>query len=147
MALIPIASPTVDRILTSLQIQKHQTNVEHVVYEKNDNIGGTWLENRYPGEPHSNSRLCRESDLDRMCLRYPVSRVHLLLCLEREHVNLSAELCADDSSPTGPNLQVAPGFGPQHPPNAIDLWFSIVGSNPILVLLQPRHLAVPGQGL
>jgi cation diffusion facilitator CzcD-associated flavoprotein CzcO len=24
-------------------------NVEHVIYEKNPDIGGTWLENRYPG--------------------------------------------------------------------------------------------------
>ena len=31
-------------------IQKHIENVEHVIYEKNDDIGGTWLENRYPGE-------------------------------------------------------------------------------------------------
>lgn len=36
-------------IMNSYLIQKHQTNVEHVVYEKNDDIGGTWLENRYPG--------------------------------------------------------------------------------------------------
>jgi hypothetical protein len=25
------------------------TSVEHVIYEKNADIGGTWLENRYPG--------------------------------------------------------------------------------------------------
>ena len=24
-------------------------SVEHVIYEKNPDIGGTWLENRYPG--------------------------------------------------------------------------------------------------
>jgi len=24
-------------------------SVEHVIYEKNEDIGGTWLENRYPG--------------------------------------------------------------------------------------------------
>lgn len=28
------------------QIQKHCENVEHVIYEKNEDIGGTWLENR-----------------------------------------------------------------------------------------------------
>lgn len=27
----------------------HLTNYEHVVYEKNPEIGGTWFENRYPG--------------------------------------------------------------------------------------------------
>jgi cation diffusion facilitator CzcD-associated flavoprotein CzcO len=30
-------------------IQKYCQNVEHVIYEKNDELGGTWLENRYPG--------------------------------------------------------------------------------------------------
>lgn len=36
-------------ILMAYQIQKHTSNVEHVIYEKNADIGGTWLENRYPG--------------------------------------------------------------------------------------------------
>jgi len=31
------------------QIQKYCENVEHVIYERNNDIGGTWLENRYPG--------------------------------------------------------------------------------------------------
>lgn len=31
------------------QIQKHCANVSHVIYEKNTDIGGTWLENKYPG--------------------------------------------------------------------------------------------------
>lgn len=26
-----------------------QMSVEHVIYEKNEDIGGTWFENRYPG--------------------------------------------------------------------------------------------------
>jgi cation diffusion facilitator CzcD-associated flavoprotein CzcO len=30
-------------------IQKYCENVELVVYEKNAEIGGTWYENRYPG--------------------------------------------------------------------------------------------------
>lgn len=34
------------------QIQKHCENVEHVIYEKNGDIGGTWLENRYPGQKY-----------------------------------------------------------------------------------------------
>lgn len=36
-------------IMNAYHIQKFQENVEHVVYEKNSDIGGTWLENRYPG--------------------------------------------------------------------------------------------------
>lgn len=36
-------------ILNAYNIQKHCENVEHVIYEKNHDIGGTWLENRYPG--------------------------------------------------------------------------------------------------
>ena len=35
--------------MNAYHIQKHLTNVEHVIYEKNHDIGGTWLENRYPG--------------------------------------------------------------------------------------------------
>ncbi|KAI1630493.1 flavin-binding monooxygenase-like protein [Exophiala viscosa] len=39
----------VSGILMAYLLQKHGENVEHVVYEKNGDIGGTWLENRYPG--------------------------------------------------------------------------------------------------
>nr|POE63579.1 putative sterigmatocystin biosynthesis monooxygenase stcw [Quercus suber] len=39
----------VSGILMAYQIQKHCSNVEHIIYEKNEDIGGTWLENRYPG--------------------------------------------------------------------------------------------------
>lgn len=31
------------------QVKRHLRNVTHVVYEKNESIGGTWFENRYPG--------------------------------------------------------------------------------------------------
>ncbi|KAH8660936.1 hypothetical protein BGZ60DRAFT_471767 [Tricladium varicosporioides] len=30
-------------------LQKKLTNYEHIVYEKNPSVGGTWYENRYPG--------------------------------------------------------------------------------------------------
>lgn len=30
-------------------LRKSMTNYEHVVYEKNPEVGGTWYENRYPG--------------------------------------------------------------------------------------------------
>ena len=36
-------------IQMAYQIQKNTQNVKHVIYEKNANLGGTWLENRYPG--------------------------------------------------------------------------------------------------
>ncbi|PMD35399.1 flavin-binding monooxygenase-like protein [Hyaloscypha variabilis F] len=39
----------VSGIMMAYQIQKQCQNVEHVIYEKNEDIGGTWLENRYPG--------------------------------------------------------------------------------------------------
>ncbi|KAK5129827.1 hypothetical protein BJ546DRAFT_1060466 [Cryomyces antarcticus] len=39
----------VSGIMMAYQIQKLCANVEHVIYEKNADIGGTWLENRYPG--------------------------------------------------------------------------------------------------
>ncbi|KAK9426799.1 putative FAD-binding monooxygenase moxY [Seiridium unicorne] len=35
-------------ILMAYQIQKQCQNVEHVIYDKNGDIGGTWLLNRYP---------------------------------------------------------------------------------------------------
>ncbi|KAI1081666.1 hypothetical protein F5B20DRAFT_534885 [Whalleya microplaca] len=31
------------------QIDKHMINVDHKIYEKNSDVGGTWFENRYPG--------------------------------------------------------------------------------------------------
>ena len=38
----------VSGIMMSYKIQKECNNVDHVIYEKNSDIGGTWLENRYP---------------------------------------------------------------------------------------------------
>jgi len=42
----------VSGIMNAYYIQKELENVEHVIYEKNADIGGTWLENRYPGIFH-----------------------------------------------------------------------------------------------
>ena len=39
----------VSGIMMAYTIMKQCENVEHVIYEKNHDIGGTWLENRYPG--------------------------------------------------------------------------------------------------
>jgi hypothetical protein len=36
-------------IMNAYYIQKELNNVEHVIYEKNNDIGGVWYENRYPG--------------------------------------------------------------------------------------------------
>ncbi|KLU81143.1 hypothetical protein MAPG_00238 [Magnaporthiopsis poae ATCC 64411] len=38
----------VSGIMMAYLLQKECQNVEHVIYEKNADIGGTWLENRYP---------------------------------------------------------------------------------------------------
>lgn len=38
----------VSGILMAYKIQKESKNVEHVIYEKNTDVGGTWFENRYP---------------------------------------------------------------------------------------------------
>jgi cation diffusion facilitator CzcD-associated flavoprotein CzcO len=39
----------VSGLLMAYQIQKQCQKVEHVIYERNADLGGTWLENRYPG--------------------------------------------------------------------------------------------------
>lgn len=36
-------------IVMAWEIQKWLENVEHVAYEKSAELGGTWLDNRYPG--------------------------------------------------------------------------------------------------
>lgn len=36
-------------IIAAILLPKYVPNVELAVYEKNSDIGGTWLENRYPG--------------------------------------------------------------------------------------------------
>jgi NADPH-dependent glutamate synthase beta subunit-like oxidoreductase len=35
-------------ILLAYKLARELENVEHVIYEKNGEIGGAWLENRYP---------------------------------------------------------------------------------------------------
>lgn len=36
-------------IAAAYKYQQDLENVDFVIYEKNDNVGGTWYENRYPG--------------------------------------------------------------------------------------------------
>ncbi|KAF5661463.1 sterigmatocystin biosynthesis monooxygenase stcW [Fusarium circinatum] len=35
-------------VMLAYNIEKHCPNVEHVIYEKNPTVGGTWYQNRYP---------------------------------------------------------------------------------------------------
>ncbi|KAH6985121.1 hypothetical protein EDB80DRAFT_767984 [Ilyonectria destructans] len=35
-------------IMLAYNIEKHCPNVEHIIYEKNPTVGGTWYQNRYP---------------------------------------------------------------------------------------------------
>jgi cation diffusion facilitator CzcD-associated flavoprotein CzcO len=36
-------------ILAAIKIQQRLSNYELVIYDKNEEVGGTWYENRYPG--------------------------------------------------------------------------------------------------
>lgn len=36
-------------ILASIRLRERIQNLDLCVYEKNEDVGGTWLENRYPG--------------------------------------------------------------------------------------------------
>lgn len=37
----------VSGVMIAYKVQKECKNVEHVIYEKNADVGGTWFENRY----------------------------------------------------------------------------------------------------
>lgn len=70
-------------IQLAYQIQKYTQNVEHVIYEKNARIGGTWLENRYPGmlyEEHA--RTHGSNYCGRVRMRHSLTRLHPQLCTE-----------------------------------------------------------------
>jgi cation diffusion facilitator CzcD-associated flavoprotein CzcO len=36
-------------IIASIRLRQRVPNLDLCIYEKNDDVGGTWLENRYPG--------------------------------------------------------------------------------------------------
>lgn len=36
-------------LLFAYKIQRHFHNVELIIYEKNEEVSGTWFENKYPG--------------------------------------------------------------------------------------------------
>lgn len=39
----------VSGIATAIRVQETMSNYEFDIYEKNEDLGGTWYENRYPG--------------------------------------------------------------------------------------------------
>ena len=41
------SAPGVSGMLAAIRL--HEAGIDHVVLEKNDDVGGTWLENAYPG--------------------------------------------------------------------------------------------------
>ena len=73
----------VSGIMNAYYIQKLCENVEHVIYEKNENIGGTWLENRYPGKGSLSNVEVARADMARLCMRHPVSRIYVPFRIER----------------------------------------------------------------
>lgn len=46
---IVIIGAGISGIVSSIRIAQRIPNTEICVYEKNEDIGGTWFENRYPG--------------------------------------------------------------------------------------------------
>ena len=114
----------VSGIMNAYLIEKELENVEHVIYEKNPDIGGTWLENRYPGMDSFLIFLSPSTfylyisllnNLSRLWLRYPQPRVYFSICVECEWEFLAASLLfvhhayqmrssriGRDSSPTRP---------------------------------------------
>jgi cation diffusion facilitator CzcD-associated flavoprotein CzcO len=62
-------------IYLGIRIPQRLRNIDLQIYEKNEGIGGTWWENRYPGVLLFSSKL-RTPELTRtfrMCMRYPFS--------------------------------------------------------------------------
>lgn len=39
----------VSGLLTAIKVKERLRNVDFQIFEKNNDLGGTWLENRYPG--------------------------------------------------------------------------------------------------
>jgi cation diffusion facilitator CzcD-associated flavoprotein CzcO len=70
-------------LLVAFKAARQLSNVTFVVYEKNEGVGGTWYENRYPGVEVSNPSLIR---------RQPVLFISARL--------QQAEVCAQIDSPS-----------------------------------------------
>jgi hypothetical protein len=68
-------------IYLGIRVPQRLRNVDLQIYEKNEGIGGTWWENRYPGTPISKS--CKERKelfltRHRLRLRYPLPFLPIL---------------------------------------------------------------------
>ena len=78
-------------IYLGIRIPQRLRNVDLQIYEKNDGIGGTWWENRYPGMPISESYKELFLTSHRLRLRYPLPFLPILF---RSQSKLVCVLCA-----------------------------------------------------
>jgi hypothetical protein len=77
-------------IMLAYQIQKMCGNVEHVIYEKNEDIGGTWVSEQQAdlcdardiADPCAQRCTARKS-VPWLCLRHPLPRLYLPIRAER----------------------------------------------------------------
>jgi heterodisulfide reductase subunit A-like polyferredoxin len=46
---VVIVGAGISGILAAIKLQESIRKLELIIYEKNEGLGGTWLENRYPG--------------------------------------------------------------------------------------------------
>lgn len=75
-------------IYLGIRIPQRLRNVDLQIYEKNEDIGGTWWENTYPGTYYDFQCLIRTNGVDRLRLRYPISFLPILLQSKPELVCL-----------------------------------------------------------
>ncbi|KAH7024202.1 hypothetical protein EDB80DRAFT_745838 [Ilyonectria destructans] len=55
----------VSGIDAAIQFTKFVLQLDLVIYEKNTDVGGTWLENRYPGCAYGNQRVAEKYEVKR----------------------------------------------------------------------------------
>lgn len=46
---VVVVGSGISGIISSIRLRQRISNLDLCVYDKNDDIGGTWVENRYPG--------------------------------------------------------------------------------------------------
>ena len=69
-------------LLVAYKLQKHFDKLDLTIYEKNQDVSGTWLENRYPGcvnTPANPVSHDNGTDLEQMCVRCACSLLYILL--------------------------------------------------------------------
>ena len=106
-------------ILMAYQIQKHCGNIDHVIYEKNADIGGTWLENRYPGAA---------CDIPSHAYTYQFALVSSSLSTNSQLAQIRLRVDEHHRSRTRLTIRTECRLAK-------------------ILLIQPRHLEVPGQSL